>query len=79
LSVHRLFMGEMANEIAWLLLAALFVVAFGMYLAVRRSLDRSELCVLTMWGCWLTVTAMVLSYMDRPSAVLLYRNHSGAV
>ncbi len=61
--LHRLFTGEMANEIAWLLAAALFVVAFGAYLGVRRSLDRSELCALTMWGCWLVVTGVVLSYM----------------
>jgi 4-amino-4-deoxy-L-arabinose transferase-like glycosyltransferase len=61
--LHRLFTGEMANEIAWLLLAALFALAFGAYLAVRRSLDRGELCALTMWGCWFVVTGVVLSYM----------------
>lgn len=61
--LHRLFVGEMANEIGWLLLAAVFVVFFGCYLAVRGSLDRGEAAALTMWGCWFFVTAGVLSYM----------------
>ncbi len=62
--MHRLFTGEMGNEIAWLLLAALFAVAFGVYLAARRMLHRDELCALTMWGCWLAVTGVVFSFMD---------------
>jgi 4-amino-4-deoxy-L-arabinose transferase-like glycosyltransferase len=61
--LHRLFTGEMANEIAWLLLAALFALVFGVYLAIRRSLDRGELCALTVWGCWFVATGVVLSYM----------------
>jgi hypothetical protein len=35
----------MANEIAWLLVVALFVIAFGIYLAVRKALGRSEFAV----------------------------------
>jgi 4-amino-4-deoxy-L-arabinose transferase-like glycosyltransferase len=61
--LHRLFTGEMANEIAWLLVVALFVIAFGIYLAVRKALRRSELCGLLMWGTWLLVTAVVFSFM----------------
>ena len=61
--LHRLFTGEMANEIAWLVVAALFVVAFGSYLAVRRALSRTELCALLMWGTWLLVTGVVFSFM----------------
>ena len=61
--LHRLFTGEMANEIAWLLVVALFVVAFGSYLAVRRALSRSEMCALLMWGTWLLMTAVVFSFM----------------
>ena len=48
--LHRLFTGEMGNEISWLVVVALFVVAFGMYLAVRRALSRGEMCALLMWG-----------------------------
>lgn len=61
--LHRLFTGEMGDEIAWLLLPALVTVVFGAYLAVRRRLDRNELSALTIWGCWLVVTGVVFSYM----------------
>jgi 4-amino-4-deoxy-L-arabinose transferase-like glycosyltransferase len=61
--LNRLFTGEMADEIAWLLVAALFVVAFGVYLAARRALSRSELCALLAWGTWLLVTVAVFSFM----------------
>ncbi|HET6735586.1 MAG TPA: glycosyltransferase family 39 protein [Mycobacterium sp.] len=61
--LHRLFTSEMGNEIAWLLLVALFALAFGVYLAARRQLSRAELCALTVWGGWLMVTGLVLSYM----------------
>jgi 4-amino-4-deoxy-L-arabinose transferase-like glycosyltransferase len=61
--LHRLFTGEMGNEISWLIVVALFVVAFGMYLAVHRGLSRGELCALLMWGAWLVVTGVVFSLM----------------
>jgi 4-amino-4-deoxy-L-arabinose transferase-like glycosyltransferase len=61
--LHRLFTGEMADEISWLFLAALFVAAFGTYLALRRLLGRGELCALVMWGGWLVVTGVVFSFM----------------
>ena len=61
--LHRLFTGEMGNEISWLLPTALFVIAFGVYLAVRRQLSRAELCALVIWGGWLLITGVVLSYM----------------
>jgi 4-amino-4-deoxy-L-arabinose transferase-like glycosyltransferase len=61
--LHRLFTGEMANEISWLIAAALFVMAFGTYLAARRALGRGELCALVMWGTWLLVTGVVFSFM----------------
>jgi 4-amino-4-deoxy-L-arabinose transferase-like glycosyltransferase len=61
--LRRLFTGEMANEISWLIAAALFVVAFGTYLAARRALSRGELCALLTWGAWLLVTGVVFSFM----------------
>jgi 4-amino-4-deoxy-L-arabinose transferase-like glycosyltransferase len=53
----------MANEISWLIAPALFVVAFGLYLAARRALSRGELCALLIWGAWLLVTGVVFSFM----------------
>jgi 4-amino-4-deoxy-L-arabinose transferase-like glycosyltransferase len=61
--MHRLFTGEMSDEIAWLLPVALFVVAFGSYLAVRRALTRNELSALVVWGTWLLVSSVVFSFM----------------
>jgi 4-amino-4-deoxy-L-arabinose transferase-like glycosyltransferase len=61
--LHRLFTGEMGNEISWLIVPALFVIAFGLYLAVRRALSREELCALVIWGIWLVLTGVVLSFM----------------
>ncbi|MDT5332231.1 MAG: hypothetical protein QOF31_3528 [Mycobacterium sp.] len=61
--LHRLFTGEMANEISWLIVVALFVVAFGIHLAARRALSRGELCALLIWGTWLVLTGVVFSLM----------------
>ncbi len=60
---HRLFMGELGDEISWLLPAALGCLAFGIYLAARRRLDAGESAALVMWGLWLVATALVFSYM----------------
>jgi len=60
---HRLLTGEMANEISWLIVVALFVVAFGVYLTLRRALTRGEVCAVLMWGAWLLVTGVVFSFM----------------
>jgi 4-amino-4-deoxy-L-arabinose transferase-like glycosyltransferase len=61
--LQRLFTGEMSNEISWLSLVAMFVVAFGVYLAARRALSRGELCALLAWGTWLVMTGVVFSFM----------------
>ncbi|GAB7066749.1 ArnT family glycosyltransferase [Mycolicibacterium hodleri] len=62
--LHRLFVTEMANEISWLLPAALFAVAYGAYLAARGRLDRTEWAALLSWGGWLLVTSLVFSLMN---------------
>jgi 4-amino-4-deoxy-L-arabinose transferase-like glycosyltransferase len=61
--MHRLFTGEMANEISWFIVLALFVVAFGLYLTMRHALSRGEVCAWLMWGSWLVVTGVVFSFM----------------
>jgi 4-amino-4-deoxy-L-arabinose transferase-like glycosyltransferase len=60
----RLFTAEMANEISWLLPAALLAIAFGGYLLVCGRLSRGEKAVLTMFAGWLLVSASVFSYMS---------------
>jgi 4-amino-4-deoxy-L-arabinose transferase-like glycosyltransferase len=60
----RLFTAEMANEISWLLPAALSGIAFGVYLLIRGRLNRGEKAALTMFAGWLLVSALVFSYMS---------------
>ena len=62
--IGRLFTAEMANEISWLLPAALLAVVFGIYLVARGRLSRGEKAALTMFAGWLLVSAVVFSYMS---------------
>jgi 4-amino-4-deoxy-L-arabinose transferase-like glycosyltransferase len=62
--LHRLFSAEMANEVSWLLPAALVALVFGGYLLARRQLGRTEGAAVVMWGGWLVVTALVFDYMS---------------
>ncbi len=62
--LRRLFTAEMANEISWLLPAALLAVAFGGYLLLRGRLRRGEKAALTMFAGWVLVSALVFSYMS---------------
>ena len=39
-------------------------IAFGGYLALRRSLSRDELAALVTWGGWLVVTGLVFTFMS---------------
>ena len=60
----RLFTAEMANEISWLLPAALLAIVFGVYLMFRGRLSRGEKAALTMFSGWLLVSALVFDYMS---------------
>ncbi|MDT5096617.1 MAG: hypothetical protein QOC76_354 [Mycobacterium sp.] len=62
--LRRLFTAEMANEISWLLPAALLAIAFGCYLLARGRLGRGEKALLTMFAGWLLGSALVFSYMS---------------
>ncbi|ORM26879.1 glycosyltransferase family 39 protein [Williamsia sp. 1135] len=65
--LSRLFSSEMGYEISWLLPVALLVIAFGVYLAVRRgpnTLTHNTKAALVLWSGWLVVTALVFSYMS---------------
>jgi 4-amino-4-deoxy-L-arabinose transferase-like glycosyltransferase len=62
--LRRLFTAEMANEISWLLPAALLAAAFGAYLLLRGRLSRGEKAALTMFAGWLLASALVFSYMS---------------
>lgn len=61
--VDRLFTGEVGIEIGWLLPAATVAAGFGIHLAARRRLPRTQLAALVMWTVWLSVAAIVFGYM----------------
>ena len=60
--IGRLFNSEMGTQIAWLLPAALIALAALVALARRAPrTDRTRAAAL-LWGGWLVVTGLVLSY-----------------
>jgi 4-amino-4-deoxy-L-arabinose transferase-like glycosyltransferase len=61
----RLFGGEMAGGIAWLLPAAVVVLAGGLWAVWPREWRRGPMWTsLLLWGGWLVVTGVVFSLMD---------------
>ncbi len=71
--LRRLFTAEMANEISWLLPAALLAVAFGVYLVFRGRLGRGEKAALTMFTGWLLVSAAGVQLHERHGPPVLHR------
>ena len=60
----RIFSAEMGYEASWLVPVVVFVIGFGIYLAVRGvRLSRDEKAALVMWTLWFLVSALVFSYM----------------
>jgi 4-amino-4-deoxy-L-arabinose transferase-like glycosyltransferase len=59
----RLFTSEIGGQIAWLLPAAIALLALGLWL--RRSAGRTDpqLTGLVVWGGWLLVTGLTFSLM----------------
>lgn len=61
--IARMFSGEIGIEIGWLLPTAAVAAVFGVHLAARRGLPRSQLAALLMWTAWLSVATTVFAYM----------------
>jgi 4-amino-4-deoxy-L-arabinose transferase-like glycosyltransferase len=61
--LFRLFNSEIGGQIAWLLPAALALLALGLWF--RRSAGRTDrqLSGLIVWGGWLLVTGLTFSFM----------------
>jgi len=60
----RLFQGELASEVSWLLPAALIAIAVLLW-ATRRSPRTSQTrAQVLLWGGWLVVTGLVFSLMQ---------------
>jgi 4-amino-4-deoxy-L-arabinose transferase-like glycosyltransferase len=62
--ITRLFTGEIALEVSWLLPAALVLLVAG--LAVTRRAPRTDRlrAALLLWGGWTLVTGLVFSFMS---------------
>lgn len=62
--ITRLFTGDFAGQVGWLVPAALVAVVALLWLSLRASrTDRTRAATLA-WGGWLLVTGVVFSYMS---------------
>ncbi len=58
----RVFGSEMGTQIAWLLPAALLLLAAGLWFTRRASRTDGHRASLLLWGGWLVVTGVTFSY-----------------
>ncbi|MCW6009840.1 glycosyltransferase family 39 protein [Micromonospora sp. CPCC 205371] len=60
----RLFDSEIGGQVAWLLPAALILLAAGLAVTWRRPRTDTVRASLVLWGGWLLVTGLVFSFME---------------
>lgn len=61
--ILRMFSSDMGGQIAWLLPAALLLLAGGLWLTRRTPRTDPVRAGLSVWGGWLLVTALTFSFM----------------
>ena len=62
--ITRLFTGEIALEVSWLLPAALVLLAAGLVATLRAPRTDRFRAALLLWGGWTLVTGLVFSFMS---------------
>ncbi|MFR9803027.1 ArnT family glycosyltransferase [Pseudonocardia sp. RS010] len=62
--ITRLFTGEIAHEVSWLLPAALILLVAGLWVTRRSPRTDRTRAGLLLWGGWTLVTGLVLSFMS---------------
>ena len=62
--ITRLFTGEIALEVSWLLPAALILLLAGLWATLRAPRTDRLRAALLLWGGWTLVTGLVLSFMS---------------
>jgi 4-amino-4-deoxy-L-arabinose transferase-like glycosyltransferase len=62
--ITRLFTGELALEISWLLPAALLLLLGGLWLSRRTPRTDRLRAGMLLWGGWSLVTGLVFSFMS---------------
>jgi 4-amino-4-deoxy-L-arabinose transferase-like glycosyltransferase len=60
----RLFTGDMATEVSWMLPTALLALVAGLWLTRRAPRTDLHRAALVIFGGWLIVTGLVFSYMQ---------------
>ena len=60
----RMFGSDIGGQIAWLLPAALLLLAAGLWLVGRASRTDRKRAAFLLWGGWLLVTGLVFSFMQ---------------
>ena len=58
----RLFLQDMGGQISWLIPAALVLLVAGLWITRRAPRTDRTRAALVLWGGWLVVTGLVLSY-----------------
>jgi len=61
---ERMFGAEVGGQIAWLLPAALLLLAAGLWLTRRMPRTNRARAAFALWGGWLVVTGLVFSFMQ---------------
>jgi 4-amino-4-deoxy-L-arabinose transferase-like glycosyltransferase len=62
--ITRLFTGEIALEVSWLLPAALVLLVAGLVVTLRAPRTDRLRAALLLWGGWTLVTGLVFSFMS---------------
>ena len=62
--ITRLFTGEIALEVSWLLPAALVLLVAGLAVTLRAPRTDRLRAALLLWGGWTLVTGLVFSFMS---------------
>jgi 4-amino-4-deoxy-L-arabinose transferase-like glycosyltransferase len=60
----RMFGAEVGGQVAWLLPAALVLLAAGLWLTRRAPRTNRARAAFVLWGGWLVVTGLVFSFMQ---------------
>jgi 4-amino-4-deoxy-L-arabinose transferase-like glycosyltransferase len=60
----RMLSGEVGGQVAWLLPAALLLLAAGLWLTRRAPRANRPRAAFALWGGWLLVTGLVFSFMQ---------------
>ncbi|BAJ27775.1 MULTISPECIES: glycosyltransferase family 39 protein [Kitasatospora] len=60
----RLFDGDIGGQIAWLMPAALILLAFGLWATRRHPRTDSARTAFLVWGGWLLSTGLTFSFMS---------------